>query len=464
MKFVSFLIIAVIFLSGCTAPVSEETNETHSNETEPEQELNAVEATPKIPEQQLDPALARNAERLKEYGIDCTFENTHATRNSLAVDPSNPDTLYVGIEGKGMYKSMDKGTTWKKIVNGLMAYPDSNDKGELCFPDIAETYIDPVNTQRLLMTTSDISTAYIDWPYGETGGIWESLDGGYSWKQIIKSKINVAGSGSLAIDPKNPEIIYYPVNPDAPTFKESPIKESLNKKGSVYKTTDGGETWKELEMPMLSGLQAMVIGIDPKDSNHIIFLTQSHDHIYGENSITEVYSHEQRGILESFDGGNTWDSFLNLPDPYTALFDGDISENNFNHIIVRPFLFGPEFPGETTQQKSFYSVDTGKTFKQTSMFIWVGRYDPHDKEGNHLLGYSPWEGWIVESRDAGATWQSIGIPPEVASYSVKIDNFVWDPKDPDTVYMSAARGNVWRSTNGGKTWSNILNLDKLPKY
>ncbi len=411
-----------------------------------------------------DPVLEANSKRLLEYGIDCTHENTYGTRNSFTINPENSNILYIGIEGKGVYKSLDKGSTWKRIIKGLVAYPYRNDKSQLCFPDIAEIYIDPANTQRVLTITSDITSAYVDWPYGETGGIWESLDGGESWRQMIKDKINVAGSGSLAVDPKNPKIMYYPVNPDLPTFKETPIKESLNKKGSVYKTTDGGETWEELEMPMLPSLQAIVIAIDPNDSNHIIFLTQSHDHIYGENSITEIFLHKQHAVLESFDGGKTWGILGDdLPDPYRALFDGDVSQSNFKHIIVRPFLFGPEFPPETTQQKSFYSIDGGKTFAQTSTFIWTGRYNPHDKEGNHLFGYSPWQGWVVESKDAGKTWQSIGSPPEVSSYKVKIENFVWDPNDSNAVYMNGDYGNIWHSTDGGKTWNNIFNVDKLPK-
>ncbi len=411
-----------------------------------------------------DPKLEEQSKRLHEYGIDCTHENTYGTRNSFAVDQKDSNVMYVGIEGRGVYKSIDKGMTWKKIINGLVAYPDMNDKSELCFPDISEIYIDPANTQRLLMVTSDITSAYVDWPYGETGGIWESLDGGDSWKQLIEGEINVAGSGSLAVDPKNPKIMYYPVNPDSPTFKETPIKESLNKKSSVYKTVDGGETWEELAMPMLPSLQAVVIAIDPENSNHIIFFTQSHDHIYGENFITEVFLHKQHAILESFDAGKSWGTLGDtLPDPYRALFDGDVSQNNFNHMIVRPFLFGSEFKPETTEQKSFYSTDGGKTFEQTSVFVWVGHYNPHDKEGNHLLGYASTMAKVVESKDAGKTWQEIGTPAEVASYKVKVDNFVWDPKDPSTVYMSGDFGNIWQSTDGGKNWKNILNLNELPK-
>ena len=467
-----FGLIIVVFISGCTQKSSEQLDDITNNISVVAVEQSSIISensnTTQIqnPEVQgrRDQKLEGQSRRLLEIGIDCTHENTYGTRNSLAIDKKNLNILYIGVEGRGIYKSIDQGKTWKKSIKGLVAYPDMNNKVEMCFPDIAAIYIDSEDNQKLLMVTSDITSAYIDWPYGETGGIWESLDGGESWRQMIKGNINVAGSGNLAIDPKNNKIMYYPVNPDIPTFEEAPIKESLNKKGSVYKTTDGGISWEELKMPMLPSLQAVVIAIDPENSNHLLFFTQSHDHIYGESSITEVFLHQQHGILESFDGGKTWVAIGDtLPDPYRTLFDGDVSKNNFKHIIVRPFLFGDEFPPETTQQKSFFSTDGGKKFEQTSAFIWTGRYDPHDTEGKHLLGYAPWQGWVVESKDAGKTWGSVSSPEEVSSYKVKISNFVWDPINPNLVYMSGDYANIWQSFDGGKTWINILNMEKLPK-
>ena len=410
-------------------------------------------------------SLESSKKYLKENGIDCTHENTNDTYKSLNVDPQNPNIIYVGIEGKGIYKSEDGGKSWKRKINGIVVYPDSNDKNELCFPDLSWIYIDPLNTQRLLLISSDITTGYVDWPYGETGGIWESVDGGETWKQIIGGKMNVAGSGTLAVDPKNPKIMYYPTNPDPPTFKEAPIKESLIKKGSVYKTSDGGKNWEELTMPMIPNLQAMRMFIDPGDSEHLLFFTQSHDHIYHDNgSITEVFLEKQHGIIESFDGGKSWNSWSEkFPTPYGALFDGDISMNNFTHMIVRPFLFGDKFPPEKTRQKSFYSIDGGKSFQETSFYIWAGRFDPHEKQGNHLLGFAIENRSVVESKDGGKTWEKISTPPEVAGSKVKVSHFVWDPKNPNTVYMGGDFGNVWKSTDGGKNWTNILNLEKLPR-
>ena len=115
-------------------------------------------------------------------------------------------------------------------------------------------------------------------------------------------------------------------------------------------------------------------------------------------------------------------------------------------------------------QKSFYSSDGGKTFKETSIYIHVGRFDPHDTSGNHLLGYTYMHREVLESNDGGATWHGIGeLPVEVNDDYVYVSNFVWDPIDSKKVYMTGEMGNVWQSTDGGKTWKNILNLDKAPR-
>lgn len=412
------------------------------------------------------PVLESSKRYLKENGINCTHENTYSTHKSLAIDPQNANIIYVGIEGRGVYKSEDKGLTWKKMIKGLVAYPHINDKSELCFPDLSFIYIDPANTKRLLLVVADLTTGYVDWPYGETGGIWESVDGGENWRQVLSGRLNSSSSGPLGVNPKNPNVMYYPVNPDPPTFLEAPIKKSLMKSGSVYKTYDGGKTWEALTMPMLPGLQALAVFIDPKDSNHVLFFTQSHKHVYNEMgaAVEDVLLDKQHAVLETFDGGKNWRSLEErLPAPYRAIFDGDVSLNNFNHWIVRPFLFGKKYPGDKAVQKSFYSVDGGNSFQQTPMYIWVGRFDPHDREGNSLLGFAIENSQIVESKDGGKTWEKIGTPQEVVSSKVRVTKFVWDPKNPNTVYMSGDWGNVWQSVNGGKTWKNILSLEKLPR-
>ena len=108
-------------------------------------------------------------------------------------------------------------------------------------------------------------------------------------------------------------------------------------------------------------------------------------------------------------------------------------------------------------------MDGGETFEQTPVFVWVGRYDPHDTEGNHLIGYSPWyaDGDLVESRDGGLTWNPIAQPADVDNANVRISNIVWDPMNANTVYMSGTGGRVWKSVDGA--WQKILDLEDIDR-
>ena len=465
------LIAALIIISGCAnygssiqLPVTDEPAVEPLIHKEQNENFDQHDFTEEPVTASTDPNLARLSERLLAEGIDCTTENELSTENSLAVDANNPNIIYVGVEGKGVFKSADKGANWRKIVKGILVYPDRNNPDEPCFYDIKKIVIDQANSQHLFMAIGDMSSGYIDWPYAETGGVWESLNGGESWYQIMQGGLNTAGTGAFAVDPSNTKIIYYGVNSDYPTFAEAPIKESLNKIGILYKTIDGGKTWEELPTGVLTGTQGTAVFINEKSPYNILLLTQSHDHIQlGGGAYREEPIEKQFGPMKSSDGGKTWIALAeNLPKDRRLLFDGDVSKHNFDHIIARSFLFGSGVP-QGVEQKSFYSTNGGETFQETGQYIHVGRYDIHDTTGNHLLGYSPWQGWVVESNDAGATWMPLNAPEEVSSFKIKVTNFVWDHKDANVVYMTGTKGYVWQSLDKGNTWKVILSAEKLPK-
>ena len=471
MKSLFILLSATILISGCISqnvteyPVTlnntiphdsiQETAGIHNQEITETEDIQLIENS----------ALSRTHENLKRDGIDCSVENTQDTKNSFVIDPKNSNIMYIGVESKGVFKSTDSGISWKKSSNGIIAYPDISNPEELCYPDMARIIIDPTNSQRLLLAPADMSSGYVSWPYGETGGLWESIDAGQSWHQILQDDINAAGTGAIAFDTTNAQTIYFGVNSDPPTFMEAPIKEPLNKLGVLYKTSDAGKTWEEIPTGVLTGTQATAFFIDPKNSNNIILMTQSHDHIYQpDGSYIEAPIDEQFGVLKSSDAGKTWTSFMeSLPEDRRLIFDGDVAKNNFNNMIVRTFLFGPNVPS-SVQQKSYYTTDGAETFEETDVYIYVGRYNPHDPEGDHIIGYSPWyaEGDLVESTDAGKSWAPLNKPAEVDNVDIRISNFVWDSENANVIYASGTKEYLWKSEDSGKSWTTLLNIDTLP--
>ena len=399
---------------------------------------------------------------LNENGMDCSW-SSRSTFESFAIDPSDNNVMYIAVRSEGVFKSIDRGETWRKIDSGILAYKNMNVPGEYCF-ESGKLVIDPTNTNRVLLAPLDINSGTITDPYTETAGVWETLDGGETWRQLANGEMNVGGAGALAIDPNNPDTIYFGIFSGRASYGEADPNKEFNTVGVLYKTLNGGETWVELPTGLIEGLQGMKVFVDPDNSQRIMHLTQAHTHIYYDNgSYVEVPLDEQLGPLISEDGGNTWTSLADkLPFQYQAIWEGDVAEQNFDHVIVRPDRFGPGVTHET-KKMTLYSLDGGVSFSESDTYIHVPRYDPHDPDGNHLIGYYHIYPNLMESRDAGATWTILAPPPqEIKDNDIYMTNIVWDPVDSDTIYMNGEWGHLWRSEDGGLSWTKILDHEQLP--
>jgi photosystem II stability/assembly factor-like uncharacterized protein len=400
-------------------------------------------------------------ENLKEYGAPC-LEDTSI--GSIVIDHSDTNVIYATMRTWGMLKTTNGGDTWSTISNGILTYPDESDTSKLCFLS-GILAMNPSNSNRVLFAPGDVSMGTINDPYSETAGVWETLDGGNSWHQLVHGDMNAAGNGALAIDPNNPQIIYYGTGHDIATHSLADPDNYFTTVGALHKTTDGGVTWEELETGVLEGLLGIRVFIDKDNSDNLIFMSNAHTHELVDNQHWEIPGEEQFSVQKSFDGGKTWTSLAdNLPEGYRMIFDGDVSPENFDHIYVKPDYW-IAYSTEYQEQKSFYSLDGGQTFKETGSYVSIARYDPHDEDGNHMIGYSPLmsSGTLMESNDGGATWVEIGKPAELQGYSVGLYDIEWDPIDPDTIYIAGSNAYIWKSVDGGQTWTSILNNEKLPE-
>ena len=172
------------------------------------------------------------------------------TIGAVAVAESDPNVLYVGTgeapirgvttsHGDGMWKSTDTGASWKHI--GL------EKAGQ-----IAKIQIHPTN--------ADIAVVAVQgqiWGPSDERGVYRTIDGGVSWKQVLKVGPET-GATDVVMDPSNPRILYAAMwqHGRTPWFIKSGGTE-----GGIFKSTDGGDSWKKLEggLPNVIGLSLIHI-------------------------------------------------------------------------------------------------------------------------------------------------------------------------------------------------------------
>ncbi len=204
-----------------------------------------------------------------------------ASIGAVAVAPSSPDTVYVGTGeadmrsqityGDGMYKSIDAGKTWKHI--GL-----ENTR------QIGRIAVDPKNPNILFV-------AALGHVYGPNPdrGLFRSTDGGATWQKVLFKNDNV-GAIDVAIDPKNSQIIYATLwNTRRPPWTIYPP--SYGPGGGIFKSTDGGNSWKQLESGIpVEGQGRIGIAISPTNTKRIYAIVDA----------------TAGGLYRSDDAGATW--------------------------------------------------------------------------------------------------------------------------------------------------------------
>jgi photosystem II stability/assembly factor-like uncharacterized protein len=348
---------------------------------------------------------------------------------AVTIDPSNPKTVWVGTGeawvrnsvsvGDGVYKSTDNGENWTNV--GLK---DSE--------HIAKILVDPSDGNNVVVC----ATGHL-WDDNDERGVYKTTDGGKTWKKVLGGANGSSGCALLAQSRQEPKTIYasmWDFRRQGWTFR------SGGPGSGLFKSTDGGDHWSEIQDSNAKGLPAKPWG------RVAIAVAPSKPQVVYAN----VEAEKGRGLYRSDDGGANW-----------------IKLDASNYMVWRPFYFGNLIVDPKDENKLFkpdlillYSTDGGKTFNVVSGGAHGDFHDVWINPKNPNVVIAGDDGGLWRSEDGGTRWKHEMNLPISQFYHVSADN-----SDPYHVYGGLQDNSSWvgdSSYPGGVTnarWENMFGGD-----
>lgn len=356
---------------------------------------------------------------------------TYLSIGEITIDPSNPNTIYVGTGdpnisgfpfiGDGIYRSTDAGATWTHL-------------------GLTDTRI----ISKIIANGNTLVVSTMGLPFERTidRGIYRSTDGGATWNKTLYIN-DSTGIIDMIAHPTNANIIFASA---WTRLRSSYISPLTSADAKIYKSADGGQTWNVVG----GGLPDSVfcrIGIDIcKSQPNIMYASYVYKDVNGEFNLYDIF--------KSTDGGNTWASYQPLAnglDPtvlggFGWYFSGvKVAPNNPNQV----YLLGVNLWGTDPTSGQWMQVDP-------PWWTYEVHADKHTMKftssGNIYLGT---DGGLYKSADNGTTWSDIENIPATQFYHTE-----YNPHEP-TKYFGGAQDNGTSGGNAGtiNLWNRIYGGD-----
>ncbi len=281
--------------------------------------------------------------------------------------------------------------------------------------------------------------------FGATGGgLWKTTDGGQEWAPVTDGQISSSSIGAVAVAETNPDVVYIGGG-------ETQLRGSITQGDGVYKTIDGGKTWRHLGLKETQAISR--IRVHP--TNPDIVYVAALGHPYGDN--------EERGVFRSTDGGNTWKKVLYVS-PKAGVADLIIDRTNPKIIYATSWQVYRrtwKMWGGGPDCKLWKSENGGDTWIDLSANPGM----PAPPLGKIGITVSPadnkrlWaiveanDGGVYRSDDAGATWKKTNDERKLRQRAFYYSRIYADPFDRETVY--GLNVEFFKSTDGGVTFNSI---------
>jgi photosystem II stability/assembly factor-like uncharacterized protein len=341
----------------------------------------------------------------------------------LAVNPNNHNEYYVAAAAGGVWKTVNAGVTYTPLFDG---------EGSFSIGCLA---IDPANSNVVWVGSGENNNQRVV-AYGD--GIYRSEDGGKSWKNMgLKNSEHI---GRIAIDPTNSDIVF--------VAAYGPVWKSGGERG-IYKTTDGGKTWKQvLNVSEHTGFNEVML--DPRNPN-IIYAAA---HQRQRKVFTYIGGGPESAMYKSTDGGATWNKMMK------GIPGGDLGRIGLNYSPADPDVLYAVVEATEGKGGVFKSTDRGASWEKQGGYTSSGNYyqrifcDPKDVNKVFVIN-----AYMVVSKDGGKTFKNLG------EKSKHIDSHViWiDPTNTDH-YLVGCDGGVYESFDAAENWHFKPNLPVTQFY
>jgi photosystem II stability/assembly factor-like uncharacterized protein len=276
------------------------------------------------------------------------------------------------------------------------------------------------------------------------GGLWKTMDGGETWAPVTDGQIRSASVGAVAVSESSPDVVYIGMG-------ETCIRGNIMAGDGVYKSTDAGKTWTNVGFAASENIAK--IRIHPTNPD-IVWVAA-----FGKHSAPNA----DRGVYKTTDGGRTWRKVL-YRDDKTGAIDLSVDPNNPNVLYAALWeAFRKEHTMSSGGPGSglFKSTDGGETWTEITRAQGmpagvVGRIGVAVSGANGNRVYALVEnenGGLFRSDDAGGSWTLVNTNRAIRQRAFYYTHVFADPKNADVVYMQNV--SLFRSTDGGKTTSNL---------
>ncbi|HEX7119629.1 MAG TPA: hypothetical protein VF212_12615 [Longimicrobiales bacterium] len=344
-----------------------------------------------------------------------------STFGDLAIAPSDPDIVWAGTGeqnnrqstsyGNGVYRSTDGGETWTHLgleetrhIGRVIVHPED--------PDIA--YVAALGNL---------------WKPSDARGVYRTTDGGESWEKVLFVD-TLTGIVDLVMDPSDPNTLY------AAAYQRQRRAWGFNGGGpgsGIYKTTDGGESWRELTNGIPAGDKGRIgLAISRTDPGVLMAL---------------IEHAEEGGTYRSEDGGESWSKVNDLnPRPmyYSHIFIDPTTDRRV--YILGTDVYKSEDGGSTFEQLPYqptYDVGVHSDFHT----LWI---DPEDPDHFYLAG----DGGLHETWDRGETFTKHVNLPIGQFYAIGVDD-----REPYFIYGGMQDNHSWMGPSATRHWIGIINDD-----